>query len=177
MGGAFSSFFQRPSMPPENVPPVSIVVVGASFAGLAAVRTLVQASDPTKRRPFRVTVVEPKGYFEYTPGILRALVAPEHADALCVPLKEILEKPWGTPPTVDATESTGQVTWVKGWLRKIETKSIQVTCYGKREDPPTDGHAVDGSSSRVDEKHPRQEKRTTYTVAVPRELSPQRDMS
>jgi len=92
MGGAFSSFFQRPSMPPENVPPVSIVVVGASFAGLAAVRTLVQASDPTKRRPFRVTVVEPKGYFEYTPGILRALVAPEHADALCVPLKEYVRK-------------------------------------------------------------------------------------
>jgi hypothetical protein len=56
---------------------------------------------------------------------------------------------------------------MKGWLRKIEAKSIQVTCHGKREGPPTDGHAVDGSSSRVDEKHPRLEKRTTYTVAVP----------
>lgn len=43
-----------------------VVVVGGSFAGLCCVRHL-------KKQNFDVTLVEPKEYFEYTPGILHLL--------------------------------------------------------------------------------------------------------
>jgi NADH dehydrogenase FAD-containing subunit len=43
------------------------VVVGASFAGLTCAKEL-------HRKGFRVIVVDFKEYFEYTPGVLRAVV-------------------------------------------------------------------------------------------------------
>jgi NADH dehydrogenase FAD-containing subunit len=45
----------------------TVVVVGASFAGLTCAKEL-------HRKGFRVIVVDFKEYFEYTPGVLRAVV-------------------------------------------------------------------------------------------------------
>lgn len=53
------------------------------MAGLAAVREL--------RRSFYVTVVDAKEYFEFTPGILRAYVKPDHWETLVFPYQEVLE--------------------------------------------------------------------------------------
>jgi len=88
MGGTVSSSSFSSSSSSVESPPASVIIVGASFAGLAAVRTLLHAPHAKNRRPLRVTLVEPRDYFEYTPGILRAFVAPEHAEGLCVPLEE-----------------------------------------------------------------------------------------
>eukprot|EP00434_Breviolum_minutum_P025358 symbB.v1.2.022405.t2/scaffold1987.1/size93534/3 len=60
-----------------------VLVLGAGLAGLAAVREL--------RRDFYVTVVDAKEYFEFTSGILRAYVKPEHWETLVFPYQEVLE--------------------------------------------------------------------------------------
>ncbi len=82
MGALLSS--QR-STAADDTPPVAahVVVVGASFAGLAVARQLLADGHD---KPCRVTVVEPRDYFEYTPGVLRAFVSPGKAEALLVPL-------------------------------------------------------------------------------------------
>jgi len=49
----------------QQDPPAEVVIVGASFAGLACFREL------SGRRDCKVTLVDFKEYFEYTPGILR----------------------------------------------------------------------------------------------------------
>ena len=46
----------------------SVVIVGASFAGLWAQRALSSRFD--------VTLIDLKDYFEYTPGVLRLVVEP-----------------------------------------------------------------------------------------------------
>ena len=43
-----------------------VIVIGGSFAGLCSLRHL-------KQYDFDITLIEPKGYFEYTPGILHLL--------------------------------------------------------------------------------------------------------
>lgn len=101
MGGLLSSLSSSSSShslqqdtPP---PPSSIVIVGASFAGLAATRILhhekahAQTHKNMKNSAYKgitITVVEPRDYFEYVPGILRAFVDPGLAEKLCVPLEE-----------------------------------------------------------------------------------------
>mmetsp|Transcript_45215 Transcript_45215/g.102096 ORF Transcript_45215/g.102096 Transcript_45215/m.102096 type:complete len:633 (-) Transcript_45215:141-2039(-) len=65
----------------RNSRPPSVVVIGASIAGLAVQRELGRAG-------FQVTLVDCKDYFEYTPGILRCFVEPEHfRKALARPLR------------------------------------------------------------------------------------------
>jgi len=54
------------------------VIVGASFGGLACARML--------RRDFDVTIVDQHDWFEYTPGILRLFVKPEHLESLSASL-------------------------------------------------------------------------------------------
>jgi apoptosis-inducing factor 2 len=54
--------------------------VGASFAGLACARSL--------RRDFKVTLVDQRDYFEYTPGILRLFVKPGYLNELCASIKQ-----------------------------------------------------------------------------------------
>eukprot|EP00927_Polykrikos_kofoidii_P079180 TRINITY_DN7596_c0_g1_i1.p1 TRINITY_DN7596_c0_g1~~TRINITY_DN7596_c0_g1_i1.p1 ORF type:complete len:476 (-),score=82.38 TRINITY_DN7596_c0_g1_i1:80-1507(-) len=77
-----------------------VVIVGSQFTGLFAAREL--------RRRFHVTVVDAKDYFEYTPGILRAYVKPEHFSSLAFPLKTVLEQRmgvrfmWGEAKSLDA---------------------------------------------------------------------------
>lgn len=53
-----------------------IVIVGASFGGLAALQEL------KGRRDVRVTLVDFKEYFEYTPGVLRCFIEPEYLSKL-----------------------------------------------------------------------------------------------
>ena len=60
-------FFYRPfdacmGMLRSNDPPQHVVIVGASFGGLAAQREL------SRRRDVKVTLIDFKSYFEYTPG-------------------------------------------------------------------------------------------------------------
>lgn len=57
-----------------------VVIVGASFGGLAAQRELCG------RRDVKVTLIDFKNYFEYTPGILRCFVQPEYLKELTCPL-------------------------------------------------------------------------------------------
>ena len=59
-----------------------VVIVGGGFAGRTARRLL--------QRDFEVVLLDGKGYFEYTPSILRCLVEPSHAK------KVILAQPDGT---------------------------------------------------------------------------------
>jgi NADH dehydrogenase FAD-containing subunit len=58
-----------------------VVIVGASFGGLACARML--------RRDFDVTIVDQHDWFEYTPGILRLFVKPEHLESLSASLHGI----------------------------------------------------------------------------------------
>jgi len=55
-----------------------VVIVGGSFAGLWCTRHL--------EKDFRVTVVDYKDYFEYTPGCLRLLVDETHVDKITAPI-------------------------------------------------------------------------------------------
>ena len=59
-------------------PRPSVVIVGASFAGLWAQRCLSNRFD--------VTLVDVKDYFEYTPGALRLFVRPAHLARITRPL-------------------------------------------------------------------------------------------
>jgi len=61
----------------------SLLIIGCSFSGLHVARAL--ASE------YNVTVVEPKDYFEFTPGILRGLCDPEHLKKLQMPLAAALK--------------------------------------------------------------------------------------
>jgi NADH dehydrogenase FAD-containing subunit len=58
-----------------------VVVIGGSFAGLCTIRHLKKYSD------LDVTLIDPKDYFEYTPGVLH-LLAGSNAD-LISPLETI----------------------------------------------------------------------------------------
>lgn len=58
----------------------TIAVVGGSFAGIATATHL--SLDPL----VQVVLIERKTYFEYTPGILRALVEPESYASLTCPI-------------------------------------------------------------------------------------------
>jgi len=65
--------------------PARIVIVGASFAGLGAYRDLLRH----KSDEIEITVIDYKDYFEYTPGILRAFVEPNHLSSLTCPLSAL----------------------------------------------------------------------------------------
>ena len=60
--------------------PKHVVIVGASFSGLAAQRQL------SGHREVTVTLVDFKNYFEYTPGVLRCFVQPSYLSELTCPL-------------------------------------------------------------------------------------------
>jgi len=64
-----------------------VLIVGGGVGGLAAAREL--------RGRFRVTVVDPKEYYEYSAGILRAYVDPCHWDSITFCYKEVLERVFG----------------------------------------------------------------------------------
>ncbi|EKX44437.1 hypothetical protein GUITHDRAFT_109558 [Guillardia theta CCMP2712] len=55
-----------------------VVVIGASFAGLEASRHLSKHAE--------VTIIEERSFFEYTPGVLRCFVDPQHFYSLACSL-------------------------------------------------------------------------------------------
>ncbi len=65
----------------KHVKKHTVVIVGGSFAGISAAMQL--GIDPS----FRVILIEQKGYFEYTPGILHAMVDPQHYPGLVADLQ------------------------------------------------------------------------------------------
>lgn len=89
MGGLLSTPLADDTAPVATLAraPARVVVVGASFAGLALTRQLL-ATEGREAGLCEVTVVEPRDYFEYTPGVLRCFVAPGKAGGLLVPLQE-----------------------------------------------------------------------------------------
>ena len=54
-----------------------VVIIGGGFAGAFLARTLTH--------DFFVTLIDTKDYFEFTPSVLHALVAPAHIKAIQVP--------------------------------------------------------------------------------------------
>jgi hypothetical protein len=64
--GFFQILIFRFQEGPKKMRRPRVVVVGGSFAGLCCVRHL-------RKHNFDVTLVEPKEYFEYTPGVLHLL--------------------------------------------------------------------------------------------------------
>lgn len=62
----------------KNPKKTKVVVLGGGFAGLYCCRSL------SSNKSIEVVLVDPKKYFEYTPGILRAFVCPEkEMETLC----------------------------------------------------------------------------------------------
>lgn len=49
-----------------------IIVIGGGFAGALTAKKL------EKKKDFKVTLIDTKNYFEFTPGILRTIVSPSH---------------------------------------------------------------------------------------------------
>ena len=47
-----------------------LVIIGGGFAGSLVARNL--------EKEFNVTLIDTKPYFEFTPGILRTIVEPDH---------------------------------------------------------------------------------------------------
>ena len=73
---------------------VHVVVVGGSFAGLTFCHRLLHlfassSSSSSSPPSVRLTLVEPRDFFEYTPGILRAVVRPSHHPSLLTPLSSL----------------------------------------------------------------------------------------
>jgi len=56
----------------------TVLIIGASFSGLTCAHLL--------HGDFDVTVIEKRRFFEYTPGILRALVEPAHIESVVSPV-------------------------------------------------------------------------------------------
>eukprot|EP00798_Chlamydomonas_sp_ICE-L_P004384 gene4384-14509_t len=54
-----------------------VVIIGAQFAGK-------RVKEMLPRAQFDVTLIDAKDYFEFTPGVLRCLVEPEHFSAITV---------------------------------------------------------------------------------------------
>jgi len=61
-----------------------IVVIGGGFAGSLITRKL--------EKHFNLTLIDSKNYFEFTPGILRTIVEPEHINKIQISHKDYLKK-------------------------------------------------------------------------------------
>ena len=72
------------STPPRK----TVVVVGASFGGLTALRELM----PHTNELFDIVLIDFKDYFEYTPGILRCFTDPSYLQNVTSPLESWASK-------------------------------------------------------------------------------------
>ena len=81
---------------PAPAPAARVLVVGASFAGLACVRALRAAAGAGA---VEVTVVDKRDFFEYAPGILRLFVQPKAFPSLTARLtpRALLVRPCRPP--------------------------------------------------------------------------------
>ena len=61
----------------------TIVIIGGSFAGLTCARHIHKHyNDQNYTDKLEVIIIEPNHYFEYTPGILRCFVTPDHYNSI-----------------------------------------------------------------------------------------------
>lgn len=63
-----------------------VLVIGGGFAGAVAVRYLEKHSN------FKVTLIDNKEYFEFTPGILRTIINPEHIKKIEIKHSDYLKR-------------------------------------------------------------------------------------
>jgi hypothetical protein len=85
----------------------NVLIIGGSFAGLCVARAL--------KGKFLCTIIDAKEFFEYTPGVLRAYVKPEHLDHLTFSLSPVIEKKmkckyiWGEVLKLDGPALTATI--------------------------------------------------------------------
>src|SRR3989344_5415849 len=95
----------------------NLVVIGGGFAGSCVAKSL--------EKKFDVTLVDTKEYFEFTPGILRTIVQPEHIKKI-----EVIHTHYLSRTRV----IVGQVSEVSKEFIKVNNKKIQfdylVICSG-----------------------------------------------
>jgi NADH dehydrogenase FAD-containing subunit len=80
-----------------------VVIIGGGFAGLFLAQNL---SDD-----FDVVLIDSKPFFEFTPGILRTLVEPKHADKIQVMYKKVLKN---IEFILDSVKSVGKKVSLEG---------------------------------------------------------------
>jgi len=81
----------------------NILVIGGGFAGFVVARHC--------KKHFNVTLIDAKEYFEYTPGILRAYVKPEHLQELTFKYQPVFDGMgvhfiWGEVKKLDGEKRT-----------------------------------------------------------------------
>lgn len=81
-----------------------LLVIGCGPSGIQILRQLW--------KDFEVTLVEPKDYYEFTPGILRGLCHPQHLETLLLPLEDAL--------------AGMRVNHIKGRVVRLSERSAQV---------------------------------------------------
>ena len=100
-----------------------VVIIGGGFAGSTVASKL--------EKKFNVTLVDAKDYFEFTPGILRTIIYPNHSDKIQAFHRHYLKK----------------ASFVKGKVSSISKKSVSVNdqelrydylviCSGSKYSPP-----------------------------------------
>jgi NADH dehydrogenase FAD-containing subunit len=88
-----------------------VLVIGGGFAGFVVARHM--------RHHYKVTVIDAKEYFEYTPGILRAFVHPSHLTELTFMYQPVLEGKMGVKFL------WGEVMKLDGEKRECEYKRVE----------------------------------------------------
>jgi len=88
-----------------------VLVIGGGFAGFVVARHM--------RHHYKVTLIDAKEYFEYTPGILRAFVHPEHLTPLTFMYQPVLEGKMGVKFI------WGEVKDLDGEKRECTYKTVQ----------------------------------------------------
>lgn len=100
-----------------------LVIIGGGFAGSHVAKEL--------EGKFEVTLIDTKNYFEFTPGILRTIIDPEHIKKIQVQHTDYLKK---------AKIVLGEVTEVNGEEIKIKDESYEynylVICSGSGYNSP-----------------------------------------
>ena len=99
------------------------MIIGGGFAGATSARIL--------ENEFDVTLIDSKNYFEFTPGVLQAIVEPEHLKRIQSPHKNYLKK---------AKVVVGMVKELCLDYVKVNNKKIYfdyaLLCTGSRYSPP-----------------------------------------
>lgn len=100
-----------------------VVVVGGGFAGSYVAKTL--------EKEFDVTLIDTKDYFEFTPGVLRTIVEPNHLKKMQSKHKDYLKK---AKIVVGCVDEIGK-TFVKAGKRKLRYDYLAI-CSGSNYNPP-----------------------------------------
>ena len=108
----------RPATPnPSGCMPLHdqrIVIMGASFAGLWSKRNLSPDAN--------VTVIDFKNYFEYTPGVLRAIVQPSHLSNIIADIPQ--------HSTGSGDDVTSNPSFVHGEVVEVRPREVLVKMFG-----------------------------------------------